>query len=117
VVVGVTIIAHGVFYLTGDPTYLLIDVRGMTEDQIHEFRTRMGFDSSWIAQYAAYISRAVRGDLGRSLCHSLPITSLERALAAAGAPQGDPSIRTRRPVESLRRLFERSWRSQTCRQA
>jgi peptide/nickel transport system permease protein len=72
VIIGVTMIAYGVLFLTGDPTYLLLDVRGMTDDQISAFRTRMGFDRPWLVQYLDYMSRAVRGDLGRSFYHNLP---------------------------------------------
>jgi ABC-type dipeptide/oligopeptide/nickel transport system permease component len=76
VIIGVTMIAYGVLFLTGDPTYLLLDVRGMTDEQIAAFRSRMGFDRPWIIQYVDYMNRAVRGDLGRSFYHNLPNVKL-----------------------------------------
>jgi ABC-type dipeptide/oligopeptide/nickel transport system permease component len=48
----------------------------MTQEQINTFRTQMGFDRPWVAQYIDYISRAVRGDLGTSYYHKLPNVTL-----------------------------------------
>lgn len=76
VIVGVTMIAYAVLFLTGDPTYILLDVRGMTDEQIADFRTRMGFDRPWFVQYLDYMSRAMRGDLGKSFYHGLPNSKL-----------------------------------------
>ena len=73
VIFGVSIIAFGVIFLIGDPTYLLLgEVRGMSDEQIAEFRHKMGFDRPWIIQYLDYMSHAVRGDLGSSYYHGVP---------------------------------------------
>jgi peptide/nickel transport system permease protein len=74
VVIGVSLISFSIIFLTGDPTYLLLgDVSGgMTEEQIAEFRHRMGFDRPWLVQYLDYMWGAVRGDFGKSLYHGVP---------------------------------------------
>lgn len=77
VIFGVTIIAFGVMFMTGDPTTILLgDTRGMTQEQIAAFRHEMGFDRPWIVQYASYMAKAVQGDLGVSLHHRQPTVDL-----------------------------------------
>jgi peptide/nickel transport system permease protein len=67
VIIGVTIAAFGINFLAGDPTYVLIgDMRGMTSEDIQEFRHRMGFDRPIPVQYFDWFSSAVQGDFGTS---------------------------------------------------
>lgn len=67
VLFGVTIVAFGVNFLAGDPTYTLLgEVRGMTEADIQAFRHRMGFDRPVPVQYFDWLSNAVQGDFGQS---------------------------------------------------
>lgn len=73
VIFGVTIISFSLIFLTGDPTYLLLgDVRGMTREEISAFRHQMGFDRPLLVQYFDYMSKAIRGDLGKSYYHGIP---------------------------------------------
>ena len=59
--------AFSINFLAGDPTYVLIgDMRGMTEQDIQEFRHRMGFDRPVPVQYFDWLSKAVQGDFGTS---------------------------------------------------
>jgi ABC-type dipeptide/oligopeptide/nickel transport system permease component len=77
VVLGVSMIAFGVIFVTGDPTYLLLgEVTGLTEQQIADFRHQMGFDRPWIIQYLDYMEGAVQGDLGKSIYHGVPNSQL-----------------------------------------
>ncbi|MBM3450761.1 MAG: ABC transporter permease [Armatimonadetes bacterium] len=72
VVLGVTALAFGVLFLTGDPVYLLVDPRGATQEQIQQLRVRFGFDQPVPVQYVRYIGNALRGDFGLSLHHGVP---------------------------------------------
>jgi len=77
VIFGVSIISFGIIFLSGDPTYLMLgEVRGMSDEQIAEFRSRMGFDRPWIVQYFDYMGNAVQGDLGKSFYHGIPNVEL-----------------------------------------
>ncbi len=73
VIIGVTLLAFFIMFLTGDPTYLLLgDVRGMTQVEIEAFRHEMGFDRPVAIQYWDYMKNAIRGDLGKSYYHRVP---------------------------------------------
>lgn len=72
VVVGVTVLAFGVLFITGDPVYLLVDPRAMTPEQIQQLRHRFGFDRPLVVQYADHVFKALRGDMGTSLHHGVP---------------------------------------------
>jgi peptide/nickel transport system permease protein len=78
VIFGVTALAFGVLFLTGDPVYLLVDPRGMSEEQIQQLRHRYGFDRPIPTQYVDYLVKALRGDLGLSLHHGTPNFELIR---------------------------------------
>lgn len=66
VVILVTLFVFLTTFLTGDPAGLMLG-EGATQEQISEFRTRMGFDRPLLVQYATFLGRAVRGDFGTSL--------------------------------------------------
>lgn len=77
VVFGVSIIAFGAVFVTGDPTYIVLgETGGLTEEQINEFRHQMGFDRPVYVQYIDYMDDALRGDLGVSLYHGVPNSEL-----------------------------------------
>ena len=65
---------HG---LLGDPTILMLG-READPEMAQRLRHQLGFDRPLYAQYADWISHALRGDLGRSLRDHEPVT---RALA------------------------------------
>jgi peptide/nickel transport system permease protein len=74
VVFGVSIVAFGLLFLTGDPTEVILGdgADRMTVDQIQEFRARMGFDRPWLVQYASFVGKALQGDFGYSFIRHQP---------------------------------------------
>ncbi|NLT58811.1 MAG: ABC transporter permease [Clostridiales bacterium] len=66
VLIGVTFLAFGATFLTGDPASLMLG-EGATTEEIEAFRVEMGFDRPILVQYGDFLSRAVRGDFGKSL--------------------------------------------------
>lgn len=75
VLFGISFISFGAMFLSGDPTSLMIN-ETWTQDQIDEFRHRMGFDRPWPVQYLDFLSKAVHGDFGTSLRTTEPAFSL-----------------------------------------
>src|SRR5262249_58106270 len=57
----------------GDPAILFLGEEA-TPETLAQFRARLGFDRPLIAQYAEWLTRALRGDLGRSLRTNQPVT-------------------------------------------
>ena len=74
VVFGVSIIAFGLMFLTGDPAVVMLGTGAelMTQAQINEFRHALGFDRPWYVQYADFAAKAIRGDFGQSLQYRQP---------------------------------------------
>ena len=74
VVFGVSIVAFGMTYLTGDPTEVILGAGAdqMTVQQIDEFRVKMGFDRPWYVQYADFAAKALQGDFGYSFVRHQP---------------------------------------------
>ncbi|WP_293862780.1 ABC transporter permease [uncultured Alsobacter sp.] len=74
VVFGVSIVAFGLLFLTGDPTEVILGdgADRMTVDQIQEFRAKMGFDRPWLVQYASFVGKALQGDFGYSFIRHQP---------------------------------------------
>jgi len=65
--------------LPGDPAVLFLGEEAEPET-LARFRVRLGLDRPLVAQYAAWLGRALRGDLGRSLRTNQPVAEaiLER---------------------------------------
>ena len=59
--------------LPGDPAILFLGEEADPET-VACFRTRLGFDRPLVVQYGAWLARAARGDLGRSLRSNQPVT-------------------------------------------
>ncbi len=77
VILGVTIVAFGCEYLTGDPTTLVLgDTKGMSLEAIAKFRSQMGFDRPWIIQYLDYLWGILHGDFGTSYYYNRPCIEL-----------------------------------------
>src|SRR5439155_18427341 len=74
VIFGVSIVAFGLTYLTGDPTEVILGAGAdqMTVQQIDAFRHQMGFDRPWYIQDADFVSKAVQGDFGYSFIRHQP---------------------------------------------
>lgn len=64
---GVTLIAFGSLWLTGDPTSALLGGQELPPEAVQRFREQMGFDRPLAEQYLTYVVRVLQGDLGRSL--------------------------------------------------
>jgi peptide/nickel transport system permease protein len=61
--------------LIGDPTMLMLPDTA-TQDDIAQLRSALGLDKPWPVQYWLFISKAVRGDFGRSLKGQMPVMDL-----------------------------------------
>ena len=74
VVFGVSIVAFGMTFLTGDPTEVILGAGAdqMTVQQIEEFRVKMGFDRPWYVQYLDFVGKALQGDFGYSFIRHQP---------------------------------------------
>jgi len=74
VVFGVSIVAFGMTFLTGDPTEVILGDRAyqMSIEDIQAFRTRMGFDRPWYVQYFDFVFSALQGDFGHSFIRHKP---------------------------------------------
>ncbi len=74
VVFGVSIVAFGMLFLTGDPTEVILGDAAdrMTVAQIQEFRIQRGFDRPWYVQYFSFVGNALQGDFGYSFIRHKP---------------------------------------------
>jgi len=74
VLIGVTLVAFFLTYrLPGDPARALAGERYREED-LARIRTELGLDRPAVVQYAAYLGRLARGDLGTSFATGRPVT-------------------------------------------
>ena len=72
---GVVTIVFGLLHASGDPATLLV-TQDATQADIAEIRRAYGLDQPLSVQYARFIGRAARGDLGYSYRQGLPVTEL-----------------------------------------
>jgi peptide/nickel transport system permease protein len=74
VVFGVSVVAFGMLFLTGDPTEVILGDAAdhMSVAQIEEFRAKMGFDRPWYVQYTSFVGKALQGDFGYSFIRHQP---------------------------------------------
>jgi len=119
VVFGVSVVAFGMLFMTGDPTEVILRDAAdhMTVEQIQEFRVKMGFDRPWYVQYLSFVGNALQGDFGYSfirhqpayevITDKLPATIKLAAFAfvlslLVSIPLGVLSaIRVRRPIDHI----------------
>ena len=81
---------------TGDPAVLIVGP-GASRDDYAAARTHWGLDQPWPAQYLAFVSNAVRGDLGPvvGLQPSRPhVDAQAEYVARGGIYQPDAPVRT-----------------------
>ena len=72
---GVSFFVFGALYLIpGDAIDSMLAESGATARDIARLRTEFGLDKPFLAQYGTFVSRAVRGDLGRSIRLRIPVT-------------------------------------------
>jgi ABC-type dipeptide/oligopeptide/nickel transport system permease component len=62
--IAVFIMVH---LLPGDPVEVMLQGTGASEEQRSSLRHQLGLDRPMVEQYTSFISRAVRGDFGRSI--------------------------------------------------
>jgi peptide/nickel transport system permease protein len=80
VLLGVATLVFSLIHLIpGDPAQAMLGESASPED-VAELRSRLGLDRPLLEQYGTFLRDAIRGDLGRSLRTSQPVTSaiLER---------------------------------------
>lgn len=93
VLLGVTVIAFTLTYLLpGDPARALAG-ESYREEQLEAIRHRLGLDRPLPVQYAAYLARLARGDLGESFATGRPVARelaerFPRTLLLAAAAMG-----------------------------
>ncbi|MEK6712372.1 MAG: ABC transporter permease [Nitrospinota bacterium] len=75
VTLGVGFISFAVLFHSGDPADILVG-EDWTAEEVQKLKRDMGLDKPWFAQYALYVSRAVRGDFGESLRYRRPAFDL-----------------------------------------
>lgn len=66
VILIVSIVVFAMIFLSGDPAVLMLPPES-SEEQVAEFRHAYGFDDPFLVQYGRFLSKAVRGDFGKSL--------------------------------------------------
>ena len=71
VMLGVSVLAFSVLFLSGDPTYLYVNERA-NDEAVALVRHNLGFDRPVYIQYFDFLSKAVRGNFGTSLKYGLP---------------------------------------------
>lgn len=73
VVFGVTVLVFLIIHLTpGDPARIMLGAAGRPED-VENLRRELGLDQPIHVQYARWIERVARGDLGRSIALRRPV--------------------------------------------
>ncbi|MDR7401288.1 MAG: ABC transporter permease [Armatimonadota bacterium] len=76
ILVGVTVITFALLYaLPADPARMIAG-RSATVETVQRIRAELGLDQPLPVQYARYVSRLVRGDLGRSYAQKIPVADL-----------------------------------------
>jgi ABC-type dipeptide/oligopeptide/nickel transport system permease component len=75
IVIGVSFLVFGALYLVpGDAIDSMLAETGASAADIARLKREFGLDRPFAEQYATFVSRAVRGDFGRSLRLRIPVT-------------------------------------------
>lgn len=72
---GVLFMVFMLLHLSGDPTALMVS-RHATPDEIESLRQELGFDRPLLVQFGDFLSKAFRGDFGRSFRYRRPVMQL-----------------------------------------
>jgi len=72
---GVVTIVFALLHASGDPATLLVS-QDATQSDIAQIRRAYGLDRPLSVQYARFVTRAARGDLGYSYRQGLPVTEI-----------------------------------------
>jgi len=74
--IGVTFIVFAmVSFAPGDPINLMLGSETANPENIEKLRVELGLDKPWYVQYADYMARLARGDLGRSITFRRPVAT------------------------------------------
>ncbi|MDI6895536.1 MAG: ABC transporter permease [Bacillota bacterium] len=72
----ITITFFLMYIIPGDPARILIGGHVATAEGLAQLRHQMGLDRPVLVQYVDYLTKALRGDLGRSFRLRVPISTL-----------------------------------------
>ena len=72
IALGVTIFVFALIHLSGDPLNAIV-APDATAETVEKLRKDYGFDKPLPVQYAIWLGKALRGDLGRSIVNSRPV--------------------------------------------
>ncbi len=76
VLMGVATLVFSLIHLIpGDPAQAMLGEAASPQD-VAELRTRLGLDRPLVEQYGTFLNGVVRGDLGRSIRTSQPVTAM-----------------------------------------
>lgn len=71
---GITFLVSGlVSFAPGDAISLMLGSERANAANVERLRAELGLDQPWYVQYANYLSRLLRGDLGRSITYGRPV--------------------------------------------
>jgi peptide/nickel transport system permease protein len=74
VVLGVSVVVFSIVHLLpGDPVLAILSGANATPEQVAELRAQLRLEDPLVAQYLAFLGRAVRGDFGRSIFSRRPV--------------------------------------------
>jgi ABC-type dipeptide/oligopeptide/nickel transport system permease component len=74
VILGVSILTFSIMQLLpGDPVLVMLGETGGTPERIAELRASLGLNDPIVVQYGRFLSRALIGDLGRSVRTNRPV--------------------------------------------
>ena len=76
VLIGVTVVTFGLTFLIPADPVRMIAGRSASADTVESIRRQLGLDQPIPVQYATYVSKLVRGDLGRSYVQKAEVTRL-----------------------------------------
>lgn len=76
VLFGVTIFVAGMLHISGDPVAVILESGIASNEEREELRRELGLDRPFLIQYLDFVTRAIQGDLGRSLRFRQPALTL-----------------------------------------
>jgi len=80
---GATLIVFGLSRLAGDPRYLYLGSSYVTKETWDAWGREFGLDKPLVVQYGIWLSKAVRGEFGKSLGTGYPAIDMIRRAAPA----------------------------------
>ena len=76
VLFGVSVLTFSMLHLVpGDPVHAMLSRVAVTAEKVEQLRQELGLNDPLPVQYWRYVSRALRGDLGRSIHSRRPVVS------------------------------------------